>query len=72
VVALTLEEGELVISKPLQVLSSGPSAAFVALHPLSGGEAHIAFGLAVFVAVIGICNMLIGLARNWRRYRNGS
>jgi len=61
-----------VISRSLYVLSLGPSETLVVLHPLSGTEAHIAFGMATFVAVIGICNMLIGLARNWRRYRKGS
>jgi hypothetical protein len=60
-----------VISKPLHVLSLGPSATFALLHPISGAEGHIAFGLAVSVAVIGICNMFLGLARNWRNYRKG-
>lgn len=60
------------ISRSFRTLSFSPAAAFALLHPLSGAEGHIAFGLAVFVAVIGIGNMLLGLARNWRDYRKGS
>lgn len=59
------------ISRSLYVLSVSPPATFALLHPLSGTEAHIAFALAMLVAIIGVCRLLLGLARDWREYRAG-
>ncbi len=59
------------ISRSLHVLSVSPSAALAHLHPLSGTEAHIAFALATMVAIIGVCRLLLDLARDWREYRAG-
>jgi hypothetical protein len=41
------------------------------LHPISGAEGHIAFALAAAVALVGLCRLLLGLARDLREYRAG-
>jgi hypothetical protein len=59
------------ILRSLHAVSISPALVFGLLHPLSAAEAHIAFALAAAVAIIGVCRLLLGLARDWREYRAG-
>jgi hypothetical protein len=60
-----------VFSRKAHALSLAPLTGDALVHPLSGAEGHIAFAIAAVVAIIGICRMLLGLARDWREYRAG-
>jgi hypothetical protein len=67
---LGLAHGPVFLRKA-HALSLAPFIGDALVHPVSGVEGHIAFAIGAVVAIIGICHMLLGLARDWREYRAG-